>query len=151
MKNTFRILFFVVIGFMVGLGFTVLFTDGNSTTDQAANSSNQVSQDDESNSSTNAEETNEDTSGAIPVEYQVFEDNSCLSCHSVDSLNLKGGEAGPDLSTIYSQIEDKRGVTLDEFLQNPSSAVMSSVIGGNPLSDEEREQIVNALQEASAK
>ena len=55
----------------------------------------------------------------------------------------------PDLSNIYKEIEGKHGKTLDEFLENPTSAVMSTVIGDNPLEDTEREEIVKLLKEIS--
>ena len=75
--------------------------------------------------------------------------SNCLSCHAIDSLGVPGGEAGPDLSGIYAQIEGKHGKELDAFLQEPTSAVMATVIEDDPLEDEEREAIVDILRKAS--
>lgn len=62
---------------------------------------------------------------------------------------MQGGATGPDLSQSYNNVEGKHGKPLDEFLKAPTSAVMSSVIQGNPLSDEQRMQIVEALKKAA--
>lgn len=98
----------------------------------------------------NFDATNEDSEveEQASAEFEIFSKNSCLSCHAVDSLNIAGGATGPDLSGAYGGVEDKHGIDLDSFLQNPTSAVMSGVIEGNPLSDEERKEIIEALQKA---
>ncbi|WLR50358.1 cytochrome c [Bacillus tianshenii] len=81
----------------------------------------------------------------------ILAEKGCLSCHAVSSLDLEGGATGPDLSTAYGNVEGKHGKPIDEFLKEPTSAVMSSVISGNPLSDEEIDKIVEVLKEASEK
>ncbi|MDS9472931.1 cytochrome C [Sporosarcina pasteurii] len=83
------------------------------------------------------------------AEFEIFNTNSCLSCHAVSSLGLEGGITGPDLSNSYTDIEGKHGVDLDSFLKEPTSAVMTGVIEGNPLSDEDRAEIVDLLKKAS--
>ncbi|AOV09007.1 hypothetical protein BI350_00565 [Sporosarcina ureilytica] len=83
------------------------------------------------------------------AEFEIFNTNSCLSCHAVSSLGLEGGTTGPDLSKSYADIEGKHGVDLDSFLQEPTSAVMTGVIEGSPLSDEDRAEIVELLKKAS--
>ncbi len=82
------------------------------------------------------------------AEFEIFSQNSCLTCHAVDSLNIEGGTTGPDLSGAYEGVEGKHGVDLDTFLQKPTTAVMSGVIENDPLSDEERKEIIEALKKA---
>lgn len=88
---------------------------------------------------------------AVSSEAESLVQNNCLSCHAVESLNLSGGTTGPDLSNAYAEVEGKHGISLDEFLKEPTSAVMSTVIEGDPLTDEERESIVEALRIAAEK
>lgn len=85
------------------------------------------------------------------AEGKIFNDRGCLSCHSVSALGLKGGATGPDLSQAYVNVEGKHGVPLEEFLKKPTSAVMSGVLGGAPLSDEELQAVVAGLKAASEK
>lgn len=91
----------------------------------------------------------DDLASTIPEEAEALSRNGCLSCHSVESIDAIGGNSGPDLSKAFKEAQDKHGVTLDEFLQEPTSAVMSTVIGDNPLDAEEREQIIEALKKAA--
>lgn len=84
-------------------------------------------------------------------EGRIFLQRGCVSCHSVSSLNIQGGATGPDLSQAYVNVEGKHGVPLEEFLKKPTSAVMSSVLGGNPLTDDERAAVIAALKAASEK
>lgn len=85
----------------------------------------------------------------VSANSEIFTTKGCLSCHSVSSLDLEGGATGPDLSNAFSGIEAKHGKPLNEFLKEPTSAVMSGVISGSPLTDEEIQQVVEALQEAA--
>jgi len=84
-------------------------------------------------------------------EDNILQSRGCLGCHSVEALNLKGGATGPDLSQAFKNVEGKHGKPVAEFLKEPTSAVMSGVIGGNPLSEEEINQVVSILKEASEK
>ncbi|RXT03793.1 cytochrome C [Ammoniphilus sp. CFH 90114] len=86
---------------------------------------------------------------ATTAETEVLVQKGCLACHAVSGLGLDGGVTGPDLSQAYMNVADKHGVPLDEFLKAPTSAVMSSVLGSNPLTDEERQALIEALQKAS--
>ncbi|WP_017756246.1 hypothetical protein [Calidifontibacillus oryziterrae] len=87
----------------------------------------------------------------VSGEGQIISDKGCLACHAVENLGLQGGATGPDLSDAYTNVEGKHGKPIEEFLKEPTSAVMSTVIGGNPLTDEERTKIVEALKIASEK
>ncbi|SMQ58587.1 hypothetical protein SAMN05444673_0044 [Bacillus sp. OV166] len=84
-------------------------------------------------------------------EDNILNKKGCLGCHSVEALNIKGGAVGPDLSQAFTNVEGKHGKPIEEFLKAPTSAVMSGVIGKNPLSDEERKQVLELLKQASEK
>ncbi|MDF2856567.1 MAG: cytochrome [Neobacillus sp.] len=81
----------------------------------------------------------------------ILNSKGCLGCHAVEALDLQGGATGPDLSKAFEGVEDKHGKPLDEFLKEPTSAVMSSVISGSPLTDEERAKVIEMLKQASEK
>jgi cytochrome c551/c552 len=100
--------------------------------------------------SNDQKDTNTDTETVV-AEDNLFSTKGCLGCHSVEGLNLTGGATGPDLSQAYINVEGKHGKPIDQFLKEPTSAVMSGVIGGNPLSDDEITQIVGLLKQASEK
>jgi cytochrome c551/c552 len=100
------------------------------------------------------EETTTDSKEATTVsanEDNILNKKGCLGCHSVEALNIKGGAVGPDLSQAFANVEGKHGKPIEEFLKAPTSAVMSGVIGKNPLSDEERKQVLELLKQASEK
>lgn len=99
-----------------------------------------------------AEEASMTTTAAAPAaSAEIFTKRGCVACHSVSALDVQGGVTGPDLSKAYLNVADKHGVPVEDFLKKPTSAVMSSVLGANPLTDEERAQVLSALQAASGK
>lgn len=141
-----------ILGFGIGFaGFEiagkddVASTDTPTVTETATNTEDQTPAED--SSSKEAEQPT--TESVISANSEILNTKGCLSCHSVSSLNLEGGATGPDLSQAFTGVEGKHGKPLNEFLKEPTSAVMSSVIGGNPLTDEEIQQLVDALQEAA--
>lgn len=81
----------------------------------------------------------------------ILNSKGCLGCHAVEKLGLEGGATGPDLSKAFTEVEGKHGKPIEEFLKEPTSAVMSSVIGGSPLTDDERTQVLDMLKQASEK
>ncbi|MFS0774611.1 cytochrome C [Neobacillus sp. 3P2-tot-E-2] len=100
--------------------------------------------------------TEDQNTGTVKETASVDEENilnskGCLGCHAVDALGLEGGATGPDLSKAFTDVEGKHGKPIEEFLKEPTSAVMSGVIGGNPLTDEERTQVLDMLKQASEK
>jgi cytochrome c551/c552 len=88
---------------------------------------------------------------AAANEDNILNKKGCLGCHSVEALNIQGGAVGPDLSQSFANVEGKHGKSIDEFLKEPTSAVMSGVIADNPLTDEERTQVLDLLKQASEK
>ncbi|WP_102273544.1 c-type cytochrome [Cytobacillus massiliigabonensis] len=138
-----------VISALIGLGLGYLVFDviapGQSQTDVALNDEK-----DSKPSDTPKEEDTSKTDDTTAVSGDnILQTKGCLGCHAVNGLNLEGGATGPDLSQAFNNVEGKHGKPLAEFLKEPTSAVMSSVIGGNPLTDEEISQIVDALKKAA--
>lgn len=141
MKNT-AIIF--LISALVGLGGGYLFFQVTNDSSSVANPAEQ--------SQENVKEEKEDvTTTSVVAEGDILNAKGCLACHAVSDLGLEGGVTGPDLSNAFTEVEGKHGKPLEEYLKEPTSAVMSSVIGGNPLTDEEIKQIVDALEIASQK
>ncbi len=85
------------------------------------------------------------------AEGEILVQRGCNACHAVSSLGVQGGATGPDLSQAFVNVKDKHGVALDEFLKKPTSAVMSGVLGGKPLTDDELKAVLAALKTASEK
>lgn len=156
-----------VIGFVIAFGGGYLFFGGNGdneapqpvqettpeteevddeeANEEEANDEVEEADEDVSDETEEAEEPEEREQASVDIQPMT----NCLSCHAVDSLGIAGGEAGPDLSPIYAQIEGKHGKDLDSFLQEPTTQVMVTVLEDNPLSDEDREAIVDILSQAS--
>ena len=136
----------IVIGFGIGyLVFGVIMGDGDSQpqvaqTEQTDDASETKGQKEEAKGETTTVDAN-----------NILNSKGCLGCHAVDKLGLDGGATGPDLSKAFTEVEGKHGKSLDEFLKEPTSAVMSGVIGGSPLTDEERTQVLDMLKQASEK
>jgi cytochrome c551/c552 len=132
-----------VLGF--GLGYVVYHViNGTSKTEPQTAAKTETS--------TPAADTKETASA--PAATAVDQDNilskrGCLGCHSVGSLNLKGGQVGPDLSQAFKEVADKHGMPIEQFLTKPNSAVMSGVLGSKPLTDDERKQVIDLLKKAS--
>lgn len=136
----------IVIGFGLGyLVFGVILGDGDSQPQVA-----QTEQTDEAAESEGQKEEAKEETSTVDAN-NILSSKGCLGCHAVDKLGLDGGATGPDLSKAYTEVEGKHGKSLDEFLKEPTSAVMSSVIGGSPLTDEERAQVLDMLKQASEK
>jgi len=149
-----------VLGFLLAFGAGYLFL-GNSGGDETQDSPTPVATEDstsetsdsEATDDSNAEQEEADESAEADVtldaDIEALSRNNCLSCHAVEAAGLDGGTTGPDLSNAYEEVEGKHGKPIDEFLQEPTSAVMSTVIEDNPLDDAEREKIVELLKEVS--
>lgn len=153
MEVKFVKIFYGLIAFAVAFFAVSLFYYFSSQTEKSA--SNEPAQTETEKADTTKEDdaTKEETESANTSDVNIdsIQNNNCLSCHSISSLGAEGGNTGPDLSNAFSTVEGKHGKSLDEFLKEPTSAVMSTVIGDNPLSDEDRENIVNALKAADEK
>ena len=135
-----------LLGFGIGyLVFDVIMGDSGNEPQVAQTETKDTNQ---------AKEESKDPKDTAATTAPVSEDNilnkrGCLGCHSVEALNLKGGAVGPDLSQAFVNVEGKHGKSIDEFLKAPTSAVMSGVISKNPLTDDERNQVLDMLKQAS--
>ncbi|WHY86245.1 cytochrome C [Neobacillus novalis] len=131
---------FALLGF--GLGYLVFGVIMGDSSKQP-----QVAQTETNDEATTKEENTAATSSA--TEDNILNQKGCLGCHSVDALNIKGGAVGPDLSQAFVNVEGKHGKPIEEFLKEPTSAVMSGVISKSPLTDDERKQVLDLLKQAS--
>jgi cytochrome c551/c552 len=139
----------IVIGFGLGyLVFGVIMGDGDSEPQVAQ--TEQTEQTDEASETEGQKEVAKEETATVDAN-NILNSKGCLGCHAVDSLGLEGGATGPDLSKAFTDVEGKHGKSIEEFLKEPTSAVMSSVIGGSPLTDEERTQVLDMLKQASEK
>ena len=134
----------LVIGF--GLGYLVFGVVMGDSDKQP-----QIATTEPTQETTETEDQKKEPETASVDEANILSSKGCLGCHAVDKLGLDGGVTGPDLSKAFTEVEGKHGKSLDEFLKEPTSAVMSSVIGGSPLTDEERTQVLDMLKQASEK
>lgn len=141
-----------IISALIGLGLGyiafVVVGGSNGVTENASKEA-----DTSKPQSDNKQEEKDDQPAAetVSADENILTSKGCLSCHSVSSLNLTGGATGPDLSKAFENVEGKHGKPIDQFLKEPTSAVMSGVIGGNPLSEQEISEVVKLLEEASKK
>jgi mono/diheme cytochrome c family protein len=92
-----------------------------------------------------------ETTTATAGEGRIFIQRGCVQCHSVKALNIQGGAVGPDLSKAYAEVQSKHGISIQDFLKKPNSAVMSGVLGDKPLTDEEYNAVLAGLKAASEK
>jgi len=141
----------VLVGF--GLGYLVnefILSNDSGSQPKVASSNNAASQstakDESSTQSTDKQEAAKTVSAN---QDNILQKRGCLSCHSVGALNLKGGQVGPDLSKAYVEVQDKHGMPIEKFLTKPNSAVMSGVIGKDPLTNDQRKQVIEILKKAS--
>lgn len=140
-----------VISALVGLGlgylvFDVVAADGDQGTEVAA-----INEETPESTTENTEKNTEATEATATAsgEESILQSKGCIGCHAVEGLDLQGGATGPDLSQAFNNVEGKHGKPLNEFLKEPTSAVMSTVIAGSPLTDDEITQIVAELKKAS--
>lgn len=136
-----------VIG--LGLGYVVYDVIAADGSEDIATSEESTTNPAESNKETNEAETSEEELATATGEENILQSKGCIGCHAVGGLGLDGGATGPDLTQSFGNVEGKHGKPLDEFLKEPTSAVMATVIGGSPLTEDEIAQIVEELRKAS--
>ena len=80
-----------------------------------------------------------------------FVQTGCFVCHSISALGVKSpAQIGPDLSTAVEDVQSRFGVTLDDFLANPTGT-MSVVLSRQIILTPEQKQVaVQKLREAFA-
>jgi cytochrome c551/c552 len=136
----------------LGLGYVVYKV----LPEKSGHDPQQVAATNETGSDTTSEDASSKDEGASTSasataanEDNILSKRGCLGCHSVGSLNLQGGQVGPDLSQAFTTVEGKHGKPIEEFLKQPTSAVMSGVLGKDPLTDDQRKQVLDLLKKAS--
>ena len=139
------LIFLICFAVTFGAGYIIYQSPGNQS------ASEETPQGNESDQKAKEDEINLREGDATANEGRILVQRGCISCHSVSALNLQGGATGPDLSMAYINVGDKHGVPIEQYLKQPTSAVMSGVLGGKPLTDEELAAILVALKSASEK
>ncbi|MBS8265481.1 cytochrome C [Mesobacillus boroniphilus] len=142
-----------IISALIGLGLGYIAFDvvGGSNDESTENASKEAETSKPQSDNKQEEKDDQPAAETVSADENILTSKGCLSCHSVSSLNLTGGATGPDLSKAFENVEGKHGKSIDQFLKEPTSAVMSGVIGGNPLSEQEISEVVKLLEEASKK
>lgn len=73
---------------------------------------------------------------------------SCIACHSVSGVGaLGGGQLGPDLSNAVQTYGGEAG--LNGFLSNPPTKTMNVIWSGNPITPQDRADLVAYLDNIS--
>ncbi|HEU5261769.1 MAG TPA: hypothetical protein VFU41_10155 [Gemmatimonadales bacterium] len=77
----------------------------------------------------------------------IFIAKGCPQCHSISALGVKSpAEVGPDLTLAYSDVHNRFGVKLEEFLHAPTGT-MQMVLGQLiQLTPAERDSIIHILK-----
>jgi cytochrome c2 len=78
-----------------------------------------------------------------------FVQTGCFVCHSVSSLGVKSpAQIGPDLSIAVEDVQSRFGVTVDDFLANPTGTMSVVLSRQIVLTPEEKAVAVQKLREA---
>jgi mono/diheme cytochrome c family protein len=76
----------------------------------------------------------------------IFVAKGCPQCHSIAALGVKSAaEVGPDLTLAYEDVQNRFGVTLAEFLRNPTGTMQVVLSSTIQLSPAERDSITAVL------
>lgn len=80
-----------------------------------------------------------------------FVQTGCFVCHSVSAFGIKSpAQIGPDLSIAVEDVQSRFGVTIDQFMANPTGTMSVVLSRQIILSPEERDVAVQKLREAFA-
>ena len=80
-----------------------------------------------------------------------FVQTGCFVCHSISTLGVKSpAQIGPDLSTAVEDVQSRFGVTLDQFLANPTGTMSVVLSRQIILSPEQKQVAIQKLREAFA-
>ena len=140
-----------LICFAIAFGGGYIFFKNDQASEPAQNGEQTAQNGEQTDQAAKDEAIDQQQGDASDNEGRIFVQRGCITCHSVSALNTQGGATGPDLSQAYVNVEGKHGVPIEEYLKNPTSAVMSSVLGEKPLSEDELKAVLEALKTASEK
>jgi len=80
-----------------------------------------------------------------------FVDTGCFVCHSIAALGVKSpAQIGPDLSTAVEDVQSRFGLTIDQFLANPTGTMSVVLSRQIILTPEQKQTAVQKLREAFA-
>ncbi|MFA5535701.1 MAG: cytochrome C [Bacillota bacterium] len=82
----------------------------------------------------------------IGMPEEIFTTKACVQCHRITYYELKGGETGPDLSIAYTDVPDRFGRSLEDFLREPEGT-MGAIIPDR-LNDEDKVIILDLIKKA---
>jgi hypothetical protein len=78
-----------------------------------------------------------------------FVQTGCFVCHSVSALGVKSpAKIGPDLSVAVEDVQQRFGVTVDDFLRNPTGTMSVVLSRQIVLTADQKAVAVEKLREA---
>jgi cbb3-type cytochrome oxidase cytochrome c subunit len=78
-----------------------------------------------------------------------FVQTGCFVCHSISALGVKSpAQIGPDLSIAVEDVQKRFGVTIDDFLRNPTGTMSVVLSRQIILSPEQKQVAVQKLRDA---
>lgn len=85
-------------------------------------------------------------------EGSFFVKKGCFSCHSISAFDIKSAaDIGPDLSFAVSDVQNRFGKTLEDFLAKPSGTMAVVLSTQIQLTDDEKREAVEKLKTAYQK
>ena len=80
-----------------------------------------------------------------------FVQTGCFVCHSISALGVRSpAQIGPDLSTAVEDVQSRFGVTVDQFLANPTGTMSVVLTRQIVLTPEQKQIAIQKLREAFA-
>lgn len=80
-----------------------------------------------------------------------FVQTGCFVCHSIASLKVKGpAQIGPDLSTAVEDTQKRFGMTIDQFIKNPTGTMSVVLSRQIVLTPAEKDIAIQKLRDAFA-
>ena len=80
-----------------------------------------------------------------------FVQTGCFVCHSISALGVKSpAQIGPDLSTAVEDVQSRFGVTIDQFLANPTGTMSVVLTRQIVLTPEQKQIAIQKLRDAFA-
>lgn len=86
---------------------------------------------------------------AVSPEGQWFVETGCSQCHAVSVYGVKPpAEIGPDLALAVEDVQTRFGVSLEEFLENPSGTMALVLSSQIQLTPEQKKVALEKLHQA---
>lgn len=137
----------VLLGFVLIFGASHLFSgkEASAPVAETSKTANNL----EEKTAEPVKQENKEASVPLDPEATILAQKTCMSCHGVSEYGSGGGEQGPDLTSpmMGTYIQEKYGISLREYLDNPSSSIMAPILENLKLTDEEKDKIAELLTE----